>query len=108
MKNIIKFSRNWNRKLAGEYYTTIRSHDIERYAVGSYHQIHYADKGYLHTAQVVDHKTISLHAINDWIAYLDTGHNSESAQKLISKLYPGQTKLSYVLLHQVPKSSIVS
>lgn len=83
----LDFSHNWNRaKLDCQAFTTLRLSG--RLEVGQMVEI-WLKKGIKGAAVVVDKKRLAnIDAINDWMAYLDTGYNAQECREIIRKMYP--------------------
>lgn len=101
----INFSKNWNGKLEGIAFTTLRLYNPERYAVGNIHQIllkkidgWVTDFG---RARIVDARKIFGADLNIFICLLDTGYGVEDTKKILSRMYNGKDidkqAFSYVL-----------
>lgn len=82
----IDFSYNWNNKLSGNFYTTLRLAN-PKYQVGKTFQVRLKGKE-LHKVQVADFKFVMLKDINSYIAGLDTGYSVPECQSIIKKMYP--------------------
>lgn len=82
----ISFSHNWNNKLQCHYYTTLRL-NTPKYRVGQRFEIKL--KGYkIHTAKIEEIRILGIDQINEYIAALDTGYNSEACKTMLKKMYP--------------------
>lgn len=82
---ILEFSKNWNRKLDCDHYTTIRLDNPayrknELYTVWLNRQNH-------HRAVCIDRRTLKLSQVNDWIAILDSGMNKSEFIDLMFSIY---------------------
>lgn len=66
----IEFSKNWNGKLNGDSFTTMRLHDPVKYCVGAVKQI-YLKGIWKGNARIIDVKRIHLSDINLFVSKLD-------------------------------------
>src|SRR5690554_4448825 len=82
----LDFAYNWNKKLNGKAFTSIRLWNENKYQVGNVYDIWLGNtkKG---IASLVSLKRIRLDQINDHIALLDTGYRSAECQDMIKKMY---------------------
>jgi len=100
----INFSYNWNNKLDCKAFTTLRLSSRKKYKIGEDYSI-YLKGEFVKDAKIVDIKTIWLHEINDFIAYLDTGYNKEECTNVIKTMYKNvnfsKTQLDFILLKKV-------
>lgn len=82
----LDFSNNWNSKLNGKAFTTIRIWNESKYVTGNVYEIRLGNtkKG---IARLVSLKRMRLDQINDFIALLDTGYNAEECRGIIKKMY---------------------
>ena len=98
----IDFSYNWNNKLAGRFFTTLRLNN-PKFQVGKTFQVRLKGKD-LCIAQVADFKQLRLDDINSYIAGLDTGYTVPVCKEVIRKMYPTKnwkTQLLVLVLFQV-------
>lgn len=97
-----RFSQNWNGKLSGSSFTTIRLYDEKKYAVGTVHEIWFNDKQ-LGKARVVGMRKMMSSKMNEWIARLDTGYSLAETHRLFGRMYKnkrpanGELVFSWVL-----------
>lgn len=82
----INFSYNWNDKLTGRYYTTLRKHQPGRFKPGKTFLTYFKRKP-LHVSEVIEVKTIQVSQLNEWIARLDTGYSLEETKDILKKMY---------------------
>jgi len=82
----LHFTNNWNNKLDADYYTTFRIHNNIKYQVGNILDIH-LHKKYLHTAYIVDIRTITLDKLNPFITGLDAAMPVDEFIKLLRRFY---------------------
>ena len=82
----LDFSHNWNGKLNGKAFTSIRLWNEGKYQVGNEYKIRLGNtkKG---VARLVSLKRIRLDQINDHIALLDTGYMANECKELIRTMY---------------------
>lgn len=82
----IDFSYNWNSKLNGKAFTSIRLWNEAKYQVNSVYEIRLGNtkKG---LARLISLKRIRIDHINDHIALLDTGCRAEECKQLIKTMY---------------------
>lgn len=97
---VIRFSFNWNNKLANRAFTTLRLHNPGKYIVGQQYQIELKGqpKG---TATLVQKRVIRLQDLNDFVCYLDTGYNRNETIAIIKRMYKGidiAAKMDFCLL----------
>lgn len=101
----IDFSYNWNNKLAGRFFTTLRLNN-PKFQIGKTFQVRLKDKD-LCIAQVADFKILMLKDINSYIAGLDTGYTVPVCKEIIRKMYPTKNwetqRLVLVLLQVITK-----
>jgi len=87
----IKFSQNWNNKLFGKAFTTIRLHSDYKYIIGDLHEVLFEKKKepqiMLGVAQIVTKQTILLRELTEFDAYLDTGYNLAATTDIIVNMY---------------------
>lgn len=105
----IRFSRNWNDKLTGRYFTTIRRYNPEKYDIGKEFQITlktesrwFTDFGH---AVAVDVKKIMGRDLNEFICGLDTGYSVKDTKVILRRMYGNidvdNTEFSFVLLKYI-------
>ena len=82
----IKFSYDWNQKLDGNYFTTIRLQNSDKYRVGIRHRVFLKNKE-IGVAEIVDVKVIVLSNLNAFICGLDTGYSVEETKNILRKMY---------------------
>jgi hypothetical protein len=81
----LSFSRNWNNKLDADCFTTLRLSG--RFDIGDLVDIDLNGKP-KGLAKVLDKKRLSnIEAINDWVAYLDTGSNAAKTKEIIKRMH---------------------
>lgn len=82
----LDFSYNWNNKLNGKAFTSIRLWNENKYEVGNVYEIRLgnAKKG---SARLISMKRIRLNQINDHIALLDTGYMANECVEIIKTMY---------------------
>lgn len=85
----ISFTYNWNNKLSGKIFTTIRLKNF-KFRLDETYEI-YLRKGkgfvFLCHATIIDIRYIKLSAINEFIAGLDTGYSALECKNLIQTMY---------------------
>ena len=82
----IEFSQNWNNKLDCNAFTTIRMWNPAKHIPGR--QVVIKLKGEVHSEGVIHAvKQMNIEQINDYMAYLDTGHNAEYTKKILKNMY---------------------
>lgn len=86
MEQNLDFSYNWNNKLNGKYFTTIRLHNPLKYCVGNILKVtlKLQPRGRVKILRV---KTMTIDQINDYIACLDTGYQAEECKKFLKGMY---------------------
>lgn len=88
----ITFTKNWNNKLASDYFTTIRIWNPTKYRTGNDAQIVLNGKG-ICNARILDTKKLKFKNINDWIAYLDAGMNANELKGMFRKMYQNKVTI---------------
>ena len=91
MKKII-FSYNWNFKLSGKSFTTIRLNGS--YVVGDLVQV-FLKKNILGVYEITAKKIIKLNDINEWISRIDTGYSAEQCKDILKKMYSKEGKIDW-------------
>ena len=81
----LTFSYNWNNKLEGKFYTTIRLAS-PKYVVGKCFEVYLKGKK-IHHAQVAEIRGLKLNDINSFIAGIDTGYSVPACKDIIKKMY---------------------
>ena len=86
----ISFTYNWNNKLAGKAFTTIRLKN-SKYRIGESYEI-CLKKGkmgfaFLFYATIIDIRDIKLSGITEFIALLDTGYSAVECKEIVQKIY---------------------
>jgi hypothetical protein len=89
MRNELNFNYNWNNKLSGTFFTTLRMKDDNRFRIGETHTI-LLNKKPIFTADIVAIRSFLLKDINEFVAGLDTGYNAEECRKMIRTMYKNQ------------------
>lgn len=82
----IPFSQNWNNKLSGKYYTTIRLASA-KYQPGKTVNITLRKK-LIHQAEIVDCKYLMMENLNEFIIGLDMGLTLYEGKEILFKMYP--------------------
>lgn len=93
-QGVVRFERNFNNKLSGEYFTSIRL-GSGKYQRGSVLKLLLWENGTYRTlgmVRVLEVKPLRLRQINPYISYLDTGMDVESTIDHIYRLYKDQVK----------------
>lgn len=105
----IDFTYNWNNKLAGRFFTTLRLNN-PKYQIGKTFQVRLKGND-LCLAQVVDFKILMMKDINSYIAGLDTGYTVPVCKEVIRKMYPTKNwetqRLVLVLFQVITKKDMV-
>jgi uncharacterized protein YqfB (UPF0267 family) len=114
MNSDIRFSYNWNNKLAGKAFTTMRLRNDSRFRTGDLYEIWLRmgkqDK-LLCYATIIDIKHFRLDDLSEWMAYLDTGYSMTECKEIIRKMYKNKVKdwstqqMSFILLKKEIKKS---
>lgn len=104
----ITFTYNWNNKLSGKIFTTLRLKN-PKFRLDETYEI-YLRKGkgfvFLCHATIIDIRHIKLSAINEYIAGLDTGYSAHECKSLIQTMYKrinpdwNTQVLSFILLRK--------
>ncbi|HBX45537.1 ASCH domain-containing protein [Limibacterium fermenti] len=82
----LNFSYNWNSKLNGKAFTSIRLWNDRKYTIGMGYDI-YLNDIFRGRAVLLSIKRIKLESINEHIARLDTGYSANECRELIRKMY---------------------
>lgn len=82
---ILKFNKNWNRKLDCEYFTTFRL-DGSHHRKGQVYDIVLNDKP-LGRGICMEKKVLKLEKVNDFIAGLDAGTDAKGFKEIIRVMY---------------------
>lgn len=106
MNDEVNFSTNWNNKLSGTFFTTLRMKDEDRWQPGMIKKI-FLQKKFLFCAEIIDIRHIWFDEINNFVAGLDTGYNAEQCQGIIRTMYKNKEvdwqkrKLSLILFRKL-------
>ncbi len=86
MEQNLDFSYNWNNKLNGKCFTTIRLHNPLKYCVGYVLTVtlKLQPRGRVKILRVT---TFTIDKISDYIACLDTGYPAEECKKMLKEMY---------------------
>lgn len=99
----LQFSTNWNNKLTGNFYTTLRLAS-PKFQMGKVFDVYLSGK-FLHKAQVCEVRIIMLNQLNAFVCGLDTGYSVPATKDIITRMYPGkdwnQQRLVLVLLQVI-------
>lgn len=82
----LHFTYNWNNKLDGDYYTTIRLHNPKRYYSGAILDIH-LNNVLLHSASIVDVRVLLPKQFNHFITGIDGGMDVPAFITLLRRFY---------------------
>ncbi len=108
MRNEISFTYNWNNKLAGKFFTTLRLKNDSKYFIGETYSI-YLKKKLIFYAEIVTIKHFHLSDINDYVAGLDTGYSTQECRNIIKTMYKNidwdKRLLSLILLRKLNNSN---
>lgn len=104
--SIIKFSYNWNGKLNCDSFTTLRLHNPLKYCAGHIYDVWLVqgkENKEIGQFVAVEIRQLKLSALNNFIAYLDTGYSVEKAKEIIQRMYPKHDDpyLDFILLKKV-------
>lgn len=82
----IEFSHNWNNKLNCTAFTSLRLYNPVKYALGVEYTVLLRGvvKG---KAKLIGAKSFYIDKINDYIARLDTGYDTDECKKLLRDMY---------------------
>jgi uncharacterized protein YqfB (UPF0267 family) len=92
MANIVKhlrFGYNWNNKLSGRYFTTLRLWNETRYQPGEAFTV-WLNETYLGEAELVSIRKIFPDRLNEFICGLDTGYSVPETRKILERMYKGK------------------
>lgn len=99
--DFINFSFNWNNKLTGYAFTTLRLTNEKKYQNGKSYRILLKNKC-IGVAEIITQKKIMKADLNEYIARLDTGYSLEQYHRILEKMYPNvnfkNQSLSLILL----------
>lgn len=84
-KKSIKFLENYNGKLFLHYFTSIRL-DSPHWQVGDYYKVIKGDE-FLFRAVIREKKTLYLHQLPAITAFIDTGKDLVSTEKMMRSIY---------------------
>ena len=84
---VISFTTNWNSKLNGKAFTTIRLSNSYKYVVGSEYSIELAGK-ILGSAILKEKRTLAINQLNEFICRLDTGYSKAETIGILKRMYP--------------------
>lgn len=96
MKPRIDFSFNWNNKLNCKSYTTFRMKS-DKYKVGEVYSI-YLKNQYLHDAECIDIKYLTLDKVNNYTSYIDTGYSVDEFKNIVKRMYKEKADTSVFCL----------
>ena len=89
----INFSKNWNKKLDCDYFTTIRLYTkekidyyVEHYENGTLWGVNLKENLFCH-AKLVDLEVRLLKDIPAWMCFIDAGMNLSAFHKLMEAMY---------------------
>jgi len=105
----INFSHNWNAKLFGKAFTTIRLANNYKYQVGTRYLITLGGK-HIGPGFIRDIKVFKLNQLTEFMAFVDTGYNLETSKEIILKMYKNKNidwqtqQLMYILIEQPEKT----
>jgi uncharacterized protein YqfB (UPF0267 family) len=86
----IVFSYNWNNKLAGIYFTSLRLRNDQKYILGKTYEICIRKKKqdiFFCYATLMDLRNLKLPEINQFIAGIDTGYSTDECRNIIKTMY---------------------
>lgn len=89
MRNEINFSRNWNNKLTGQCFTTIRPKDESIYHVGDIFCI-MLNRAPIAYAEINDIDSFLLHDISESEARIDSAIGKQDYIQLFKNIYKNQ------------------
>ena len=110
MRKEINFSQNWNNKLTGRYFTTLRLKDESRFIIGETYSILLL-RHHITFADIVDIKHLFLRDINEYVAGLDSGYSADEFRSMLIKMYKNHNvdwqrrQLSLILLRRHGKKT---
>lgn len=82
----LDFSHNWNGKLHGKAFTTIRLWNEKKYRLEKEYDV-YVGSFRRGRAKLISIKRIKLHQINEHIARLDTGFSATECREMFRTMY---------------------
>ena len=106
--NRLEFSHNWNNKLHGKAFTSIRLWNEKKYIAGIEFPVYLNgfSRGF---ATLISVKRLKLAQINEHIARLDTGYSATECREMLRTMYKNKNinwdtqELAYCLLVWVEK-----
>lgn len=91
-KEILSFSYNWNQKLLGRRFTTLRMKS-GKYTIGQVYEIQLKKEKML-DAVCIDLKELpSIYDIDEYSASLDTGYSKAECIGIVEKMYKNKTEV---------------
>ncbi len=98
----LDFSYNWNGKLFGRFFTTLRV--SRRFQVGETYDV-YLNGTKLYEAHINDIRDVRLEKLNEWVARLDTGYSLKETRQVLERMYKKvnwkSTFLRIILLERI-------
>jgi hypothetical protein len=101
---VVRFLKNWNNKLTGDYFTSIRLRG-EKYRRGNTLKLLLWERGIYRTlgqVRVVEAKPLRLHQITPYISYLDAGMDVDRTKEMLYHMYrervPDVNQADFVLV----------
>jgi uncharacterized protein YqfB (UPF0267 family) len=87
------FSYNWNNKLAGKYFTSLRIRNDQRFVQFKSYEICIRKKKqdiFFCYATLINFAYYRLDQINDFVAGIDTGYSMTECREMIKTMYKNQ------------------
>lgn len=103
---IIKFSYNWNNKLACNAFTTLRLRNDAKYIVDRVGDAYLKDE-HIASVRIVAIKHFTIDKINELVARVDTGYSREETVSIIKRMYKNYNlnwdiqQLSLIMLSKI-------
>jgi hypothetical protein len=97
----LAFSYNWNKKLEGNCFTTLRLSD--KYPPGTIVEVSCKTvKPFV--ARVVDRKKLTKPDLNEWICRLDTGYSRDETLEILHRMYPASHLKTPIYWHLLERA----
>ena len=79
----LKFSKNWNNKLACDRFTTIRLKELILYETVDV----FLEEDKIYTAQIIQKHKVKLGEISEFIASIDVGMSAAKLKEILKRMY---------------------
>lgn len=96
MPDKLSFSKDWNKKLNADYYTTIRLPN-KKYTPGNELQVYCKDR-YIYNAKVLYSQEVMINKLTEYMTLIDAGMCKSDFQAMMLKMYPEYNFEKYPLV----------